>query len=291
MCYSKSMDITFNEKKLDKLMMDFYNCTQISISIFNSDYVCVSNGGSPQQFCNKIREDKVRLKNCALSDESHFQKAKELKKTIVYTCHAGIVETITPIFYENVIIAYIMLGRFRDKEKKYSSASVVRKSLSAYGIDDEEEKEYLGLYKLLPVLSEKQLSSAISILKTCIRYIWNENLIKLNRSMLPSKIENYILENLSSELTIKNICKTFFISKETLYSIFRNEYNDTVKNFINNKRIQQAEQLLKETTLTIDNIAESVGISDYNYFIRLFKKKTGLTPLRYKKVFNEKPQN
>lgn len=282
MYYAKYMDITFNKRKLEELLVNFYNCTQISISIFDSNYVCVANGGSPQRFCNKIRANGLTLQGCTLSDENHFKKAKTEKKTIVYTCHAGIVESITPIFYENVIIAYVMLGRFRDAEHKYSSLSIVRKSLSAYGLMD-QEKEYLKLYKQLPVFSVEQLNSAIAILKTCIRYIWNENLIKLNKSMLPTKIENFILENLSGELTVKNICKTFFISKETLYTIFREEYNDTVKNFINNKRIQQAEKLLVETTSPIANIAEQAGFSDYNYFIRLFKQKTGLTPLQYRK--------
>ena len=244
----------------------------------------MANAGSPQQFCNQIRADENRKQKCALSDESHFKKVKEEQKTIVYTCHAGIVETITPIFYENIIIAYVMLGRFRDAEHKYSSPAMVRKSLSDYGLID-QEKEYLKLYKQLPVFSVERLNSAIMILKTCIRYIWNENLIQLNKSMLPTKIENFILENLSSELTIKNICKKFFISKETLYSIFREEYNDTVKNFINNKRIQQAEKLLIETTVPIANIAEQVGLSDYNYFIRLFKKKTNLSPLQFRKKY------
>ena len=282
MCYSKNMNITFNKKKLDELLINFYNCSGISISIFNSEYVCIANAGSPQQFCNKIREDEARKQKCALSDESHFKQVNEEHKTIIYTCHAGIVETITPIFYENIIIAYVMLGRFRDAERKYSSHAIVRKSLSKYGLKD-QEKEYLKLYKQLPVFSVAQLNSAISILKLCIRYIWNEKLIKLNKNMLPTKIENFILENLSSELTIKNICKEFFISKEKLYSIFREEYNDTVKNFINNKRIQQAEKLLGVTTAPIANIAEQVGFSDYNYFIRLFKKKTNLSPLQYRK--------
>lgn len=280
MRYFIIMKITFNGQKLEKLMVAFYNCTGVSISIFNSDYVCVANAGSPQQFCNLVRKNPLLLSNCTLSDEQHFLEAKEQKRTISYTCHAGIVETVTPIFYENVIIAYIIIGRFRDAEKTLSSKKMVRQAFKKHGMNP---SEYLELYKLLPILSQKQLDSAIFILKSCIRYIWSEHLIELNKNMLPAKIENYIIENIASELTVEKICKLFYISKETLYSVFRDEFNDTVKNFINNKRLQLAETLLKDTETSVSSIAEKIGFPDYNYFIRLFKSKMGITPLQYRK--------
>lgn len=273
------MRLEFNKEKLQKLLEDFYNCTKLSISVFNSDYECIAFSDSPHDYCIKLRKIGHLDNYCKLSDEQHFLEAKETKKTVIYTCHAGIVESITPIFYENVAIAYIFLGKFRDAERVYSSKAKVNRILKNYNL---EMDDYADLYKLLPCLSKKEFDSALSILKTCIRYIWSENLFKLNKNMLPTQIENYIVENLKAELSVDSICQHFYISRKTLYAIFKEEFNNSVKNFVNNKRFQAAENLLVETQLPVSVIADKVGFSDYNYFIRQFKKKKGLTPLQFR---------
>ena len=278
------MEAQFDVEKLRKLANDFYNCTKLSVSVFDKNYQCFVYSDSGQFFCNKLRSDKKFVNYCKLSDETHFLQAQQTKKTVVFSCHAGITESVTPIFYENVIIAYIFLGRFRDKERVYSSKARVNRALKSYGLP---QNEYDHLYKQLPCLSKQTFESALSILTTCIRDIWRENLIKLNKNMLPSKIENYILENLRNEITVDSICRKFFVSKKTLYSIFKDEFNVPVKIFINNQRFQAAKKLLKNTDLSVSAIADQVGFSDYNYFIRQFKKHTGLTPLQYRRDKNQ----
>ncbi|HAX73059.1 MAG TPA: DNA-binding response regulator, partial [Firmicutes bacterium] len=47
-------------------------------------------------------------------------------------------------------------------------------------------------------------------------------------------------------------------------------------------KIQYAQKLIKETSLTIAEIAQEIGIDDPYYFSKLFKNKTGLTPTQYK---------
>ena len=82
---------------------------------------------------------------------------------------------------------------------------------------------------------------------------------------------------------MEELCAKFFISKETLYEIFHDEYNDTIKNFIITKRIEMGKKLLLETTLPVSVVADQIGFTDYNYFIRVFKKRTSLTPLQFRK--------
>jgi len=47
-------------------------------------------------------------------------------------------------------------------------------------------------------------------------------------------------------------------------------------------RINRAKQLLAETNFSLDFIAEKVGIEHTEYLSRIFKKKTGLTPSRFR---------
>lgn len=46
--------------------------------------------------------------------------------------------------------------------------------------------------------------------------------------------------------------------------------------------------LLRETDLSIEEVAESVGIYDANYFIRMFKSNVGHTPSRFRKLNQKK---
>ena len=50
-------------------------------------------------------------------------------------------------------------------------------------------------------------------------------------------------------------------------------------------RIEEAKKLLTTTDLQISAISSMVGISDYNYFTKFFKQKTGMTPIKYRKEF------
>jgi len=56
-----------------------------------------------------------------------------------------------------------------------------------------------------------------------------------------------------------------------------------VNAYITQQRMTRAKQLLRETEEPVYRVAELIGIRNYTYFCRLFKEKTGLTPLRYRR--------
>ena len=145
----------------------------------------------------------------------------------------------------------------------------------------------LSLYDKLPLLSHNNIASAISILEICIKHIWNEHLIKIDMSMLSTQIDEYITENLTGNLTVSKLCRQFYTSKEKLYKLSKEEFNDTIKNYILTKRLDKAALLLKNTKSPISEIAYQAGFQDYNYFIRIFKNKFDTTPLQYRKQYEK----
>lgn len=253
--------------------------------MYDNNFHRICACGTEQPFCMAIRRDPGLLERCNLSDRKHFDEAREKKDVVIYTCHAGICELITPIFYNDILIAYLILGKFRDENGRYTSHRIVSDSLKKYDLDT---AKMMQKYAELPMFSDAVLTSVISLLNICICYIWSENLIQFTHSALPLQLENYVASNLSSQITVESLCKQFFIGKQALYSVFRNEFNDTIGNYILKKRIAASQQLLTNTEKSISEIAESVGFTDYNYFIRVFKKKTGITPLHYRKGIGDR---
>ena len=93
----------------------------------------------------------------------------------------------------------------------------------------------------------------------------------------------YIDENLSDELTVDSISKATNISKSVLYRNFDYHLGMTVSEYINLKRVEEAVGLLIKTDLSIDEIARKVGFSSATYFVSVFKRLKGSTPLQFRK--------
>jgi AraC-like DNA-binding protein/quercetin dioxygenase-like cupin family protein len=104
---------------------------------------------------------------------------------------------------------------------------------------------------------------------------WNSYTEK--RNMLAHAL-NYIEQNISNDFSINDLAARVYLSPDYFRKVFRDITSLTPVEYINKMRVAKATQLLKETTCTIAEIAEMVGISDSNYFSRLFRSITGTSP-------------
>ena len=71
------------------------------------------------------------------------------------------------------------------------------------------------------------------------------------------------------------------LSTSKFHHVFKQHTVLTPIEYINNTRINRAKEMLSDTNLSISDIAERAGFSDQNYFCRIFKKKTGISPKQY----------
>ncbi|SHE75896.1 helix-turn-helix domain-containing protein [Alkalibacter saccharofermentans] len=93
----------------------------------------------------------------------------------------------------------------------------------------------------------------------------------------------YILSNLKQSLSVKVIANVIGVSPNYLSGLFKSELDLTLTEFIRNRRLESAINLLNFTNMPIKIISSAVGIYDYNYFTKVFKKKYGVTPTEYRK--------
>lgn len=276
------MDYIFDKEKLERVLSDFYNSTNIAVALYDSSKRSVAGAPiSHTPYCAHIRNNAECIEHCKQSNLSHMNEVSKNHKVNCYTCHAGLMETILPIIYEDVLIAYIQIGQFRDAERKYSSPDKLKDVAEHYNLP---LQQLLALYENIPVVSKERLRSLCHIVNILVKSFWENGLIAYNRSMLSIKIERYIDERLAEKIDLNNICNEFLLSKNAVYRLFHEEFHSTVNNFIISKRLKLAEDLLKfKPELNVTQIASLCGFSDYNYFIRLFKKRIGVTPLHFRK--------
>ena len=128
-------------------------------------------------------------------------------------------------------------------------------------------QEYLHqtLFSFLHLIQEQTQNKNFALVKKINTYLQNE------------PIESVSLEGLASYLKMT----PHYVSK-----LFKDEYNANFVDHITNKKISYAKILLQKGTLSIKEVSERSGYSDQNYFCRIFKKNTGLTPKEYQKYEN-----
>jgi two-component system response regulator YesN len=108
-----------------------------------------------------------------------------------------------------------------------------------------------------------------------------------NKNIDPiTSIMRYIHENYDDiDLSLPDISKNTYLSPTYICKIFKDQTGTTINKYIAEYRLNKAKELLKDNNITINDIAAQVGYGDGNYFTKIFKKETGLTPSEFRKKF------
>lgn len=101
-------------------------------------------------------------------------------------------------------------------------------------------------------------------------------------NFLMENILSYIDENYAKPLTLTSVADKFLISAGHLSRLFKENINITFVTYLNLVRISKVKHLLLTTNLRIYEVANLCGYFDLNYFTKVFKKSTGITPTYYR---------
>lgn len=97
-----------------------------------------------------------------------------------------------------------------------------------------------------------------------------------------TSIREVVELHLFSNLKVSQLAKLSNLSLSSFKRSFKKEYNNSPTNYINNRRVEKAKELLMFTEMSIGDIAFEIGLQDSLYFTRLFKSKTGIPPSKYR---------
>ncbi len=150
-------------------------------------------------------------------------------------------------------------------------------------IDTEfSDKDFDNIFQLLS--DENDYSNLrVFISKKLIEYsMVIKSAKEKKKNPIIQKITDYIDNNLSENLTLDNLAQITNVSSFYLSKLFKEEKNTTLINYISDKRLEKACELLDKTDLSIKEITSKIGYNDQNYFSRIFKNKFGIAPSEYK---------
>lgn len=265
----------FYNNDLPELMENFYTLTGIRIVLFDSDFnEILSFPSNEVSFCSLLRTDKKFDALCKESDKFSFEKCRKIHSLCIYKCHAGLIEATAPIMQNNAIIGYIMFGQITDIKDKDSVYDFVNELCKKYHISAPTPNEARKIkYK-----NSKQILAAAKILDACTSYIMLKEMIRPKNKHIIEIISNYVDIHISEPICVDDICSVLNINRTQLYEETKQYTNGGIALFIKTKRLDKARELLINTAMSISEVSDKVGFSDYNYFLRVFKKHYGISP-------------
>lgn len=97
-----------------------------------------------------------------------------------------------------------------------------------------------------------------------------------------SRACKYIQENFRKELSLDDVSKEVNVSPYYFSKLFKEEVGENFIDYLTELRINNAKELLRRPVLSIREAGMQSGYADPNYFSRIFKKHTGMTPREYR---------
>ena len=154
-----------------------------------------------------------------------------------------------------------------------------------------------GLYEKLPfTLSLTPLTNpeefsdweeTVSYLKCLAEAIFRlkeeKNSDEMN--LVIQKVERLVEENLEKELNITLLAEKLYFNACYLSRIFKTVKGVTLSDYITERKMSRAKQLLTESDCKVQKIGEQLGYSSPANFIRSFKKYYGVTPNEYRRMY------
>ena len=162
---------------------------------------------------------------------------------------------------------------------------LLRHVLSEYGFREAFCEKWIAEMSCVSAITSSK--SCLELKKTLTEHIscfWKEALAEIQRSPL-KEVMNYIETHLEEKLLVPDLANVACMSVPSFCKKFKEETNKTVTQYLNEKRIERAERLLKQQRYSLEEIAEMSGFSNVNYLLRVFKKTKGQTVGEYRKKY------
>ena len=153
-------------------------------------------------------------------------------------------------------------------------------------VDQEAAERFFQIYAMM---QDRNLEDAYVVFKTEILiheifHILGQE-VKSTKGISDEmeKIKDYLETHVSASVTIDELSALIYRSPDYLIRHFREEFGMTPYKYFIEKKMEAAKTMLRDTTLSVKEIGEQVGYEDAHYFSNVFRKESGMPPLRDRK--------
>lgn len=216
-------------------------------------------------------------------------------------CSMGLCEYVLPVVIDNQLLAVLFVGGAVREDREKAREKVLR-TLARNGYGEEHaflqtfDQFYADqsvsrstLFFFARLVGDMLIEHSSCLFgphsKSASESSWRQvtPALELRSSWVVQSVVPYIQENFRSPLSLKHLCNLYFITPQYLCRSFTKEMKLSPMAYVNYLRIEAAAREIAATSRRLSDIGADMGISDPNYFYRLFKKLMGVTPKQYRR--------
>lgn len=158
---------------------------------------------------------------------------------------------------------------------------LIQKAAVEYQINLDFLPEDFQLYEYTKMRNKEKLADSIAGLYcNVIREIGENKKKEAGYSDIVQKAVKYLVEHYTQPITLRTVAEGIGTSASYLSRIFHDETGKTITDFMNEIRIKDSQEMLKNG-YALKDVVGRCGFKNYNYFLKIFKKYTGKTPKEF----------
>ncbi len=275
------MNILFDEERLRKLIANLNILTGLPANILDPEGRDINLFRGHPPFCRMLNDLPEGHERCVACDRCKVRHYTAEKGFQFYRCHAGVCEAVMPLFDKSRPLAYLVFGCYLDDTPIEEQWERSRSLLEWYpGGADLLRPAFFRFRQY----SAREIQAYAETLEALSSYIQLKGMILTAEQTDLQKLGLYLDQHYMEKLSLESISQQLHIGRTKLCALAKElSGGHTLSYLIAQRRIDAAKRLLVQSSLPISAVGETVGISDYNYFSKVFRSATGMTPSAFRK--------
>ncbi len=275
------MNILFDEERLRKLIANLNILTGVPANILDLSGRDINLFRGHPPFCRAVNDLPEGHARCVACDQCKIQRYQAESGFQHYRCHVGICEAIMPLYNKQNPVAYLAVGCYLDDSSIEEQWEYTRSLLDWWPSGPDALKDAFFQFRQY---SKAEIRAYTETLEALSAYIQLKGMILTAEQTDLQKLELYLNQHYMEKLSLESISQQLHIGRTKLCSLAKElSGGRTLSYLIAQRRIEAAKRLLLQSSMPISAVGETVGISDYNYFSKVFRSMTGTTPSAFRK--------
>ncbi len=263
--------------KLEDVIDSIYELTGMDIAILDDRKRIIIRRYKESRVCSYIHKSHACYERCRSSDLERFAQATNHQ--ICYKCPFGVYEIIAPLKVEGKFSGYLFLslGIEKGEDAKKQLVAHVKEfypalNEAAFSETIEQSKRY----------SEEEVAAYANLVPVLTDFIEGNNLFSESRT-IGELTKHYIKMNLANKITLAEISLSLHYSTVTLTEHFKKEFGITIMDYVMQKRMKKAKQMLEYGEYSVADVGKACGFPEAGYFTRCYKNYYGENPKLHRK--------
>ncbi len=274
------------DPEIDRMLINFYHMSGLRVGIHApnmgilTEYpLKATTTYEKYRFCDKVRHYSAEYTDaCYACDCTAFAHVRATGQTYIYHCHRGFLEALIPITEGDDIICALVIGQVQDTAvPPFPSDAQLAEFLLSAGIPADAVANQTASYHEMLKMPRARFEAYAYFLEMCAQSIYDNRWIRRDERTLIDMFRDYVRKNICREITVSGVAAALNVSASHLSRIIARELGTTFTQYVTARRMEIACNLLKTTSLSVADIASQLCYEEPTYFMRVFKRHTGMT--------------